>query len=468
MTQCIGKKIEFQGTGRRRLVADFDAGRVTSDAGGLLLREVEQRGGVIRRLATCFTDHRDPTRIDHTVTELLAQRIFALALGYEDLNDHEQLRCDPVLASLVGKVDVQGKDRRRARDAGSPLASPSTLNRLELTPETIDRDERYKKLTHDAKAIERMFVELFLEHYGEHPEELILDFDATDDPVHGAQEGRFFHGYYGHYCYLPLYVFCGRDLLLAQLRPSNIDGSAGTLEVLQWMVPMIRERWPEVRLIVRADSGFAREPIMRFCEEHGVHFIFGLARNKRLQGIVEDDFSVAKRQFEQTARKVKWFTEFAYQTVDTWSRQRRVIAKIEVLEKGSNPRFVVTSLGTEEIAARELYERMYCMRGEMENRIKEKQLQLFADRTSSSKFRANQLRLWISSAAYVLFNLLRKWGLSVTELANAEVGTIRLKLLKIGALVRVSVRRVVISMSSAFAYESIFRRVVANLRAGET
>jgi hypothetical protein len=445
--------------------ADFAGGEIVSDAGALLLGEVEKATDVVDNLSRCFTDHRDPERIEHSVKELLAQRIFGIALGYEDLVDHDILRCDQLLATLVGKVDPSGQDRRRAQDRGAALAGKSTLSRLELTPENVTDRERYKKITHDPAAIERFFVDTFLEAHLEDPKEIVLDFDATDFALHGKQEHRFFHGYYDSYCYLPLYVFCGKWLLAAKLRPSNIDGSAGTVEILEWLIPRIQKRWPKARIIVRGDSGFAREAIMAWCEKHGVHFVVGLARNERLLKRIEVALASAKEQFEQTREPARVFEEFGYRTRSTWSRKRRVIAKAEHLAKGPNPRFIVTSLPANEVDARTMYEAIYCARGEMENRIKEKQLFLFADRMSCHRLRENQLRLWFSSAAYVLLQFLREDGLRGTEFANAQIDTIRLKLLKIGAIVRLSVRRVLFNFSSSFPYRQAYREIYRNLQA---
>jgi hypothetical protein len=463
-TECNAPTFDFQGLGSRVVTARFDGGAITSDAGGLLLREVEAKTGILRRFAACFTDHRDPERIDHSVYELLAQRVFALALGYEDLNDHDALRHDPLLAVLVGKADPTGQDRRRSEDRGKPLAGKSTLNRLELTPTGADEKSRYKKVVARHRDIEDFFVETFLALHGEPPEEIVLDLDATDDPIHGHQLGRFFHGYYDGYCFLPLYIFCGEHLLCAKLRPSDIDGAAGSVKQLARIVEHIRRRWPKVRILVRGDSGFCRENLMAWCEENHVDFVLGLARNARLQRIVGRELHEAKVQYEATGQASRVFKDFTYQTRKSWSRERRVVGKAEHLSKGSNPRFVVTSLSAEELDARALYEDVYCARGEMENRIKEQQLCLFADRTSCATMRANQLRLWLSSVAYTLLAALRQVGLCGTEMARARCDTIRLKLLKLGAVVRVTVRRVWISLSESWPYQRVFVQAVENLR----
>jgi hypothetical protein len=463
-TECNAREFDFQGLGSRAITARFDGGAITSDAGGLLLREVEAKTGILRRFAACFTDHRDPERVEHTVGELVAQRVFALALGYEDLNDHDALRHDPLLAVLVGKADPTGQDRRRREDRGKSLAGKSTLNRLELTPVGADEKSRYKKVVARHRDIETFFVETFLALHHQSPKEIVLDLDATDDPIHGHQLGRFFHGYYDNYCYLPLYIFCGEHLLCAKLRPSDIDGAAGSVKHLTKIVERIRRQWPEVRIIVRGDSGFCREPLMRWCEENCVDYVLGLAKNARLQRILGKELHEAKMQFEATGRPARVFKEVMYQTRKSWSCERRVVGKAEHLAKGSNPRFVVTSLSAEELDARTLYEDVYCARGEMENRIKEQQLCLFADRTSCATMRANQLRLWLSSVAYTLLAALRQFGLQGTEMAQARCDTIRLKLLKLGALVRTTVRRVWISLSESCPYQRVFAQVYENLR----
>jgi len=463
-TECNARDFDFQGLGSREVTARFDGGAITSDAGGLLLREVEAKTGILRRFAACFTDHRDPELVEHTVYELVAQRVYALALGYEDLNDHEALRHDPLLAVLVGKSDPTGQDRRCPRDRGKSLAGKSTLNRLELTPAGADPTSRYKKIVARHRDIEEFFVDTFLALHSTPPEEIVLDLDATDDPIHGHQLGRFFHGYYDGYCYLPLYIFCGEHLLCAKLRPADIDGAAGSVKQVAKLVQKIRAAWPNVRIVVRGDSGFCREHLMRWCEENRVHYVLGLAKNVRLQRILGKELHEAKLQFEATGRPARVFNEFVYQTRKSWSRARRVVGKAEHLAKGSNPRFVVTSLAPEECEARALYEDVYCARGDMENRIKEQQLCLFADRTSCATMRANQLRLWLSSVAYTLLAVLRQFGLQGTEMAQARCDTIRLKLLKLGALVRTTVRRVWISFSESCPYQRVFAQVHENLR----
>jgi hypothetical protein len=462
-TECNGRTFDFQPLGSRQVMAGFDGGTITSDAGGLLLREVEVKTGLLAELACCFEDFRDPELIEHSVQELIKQRVFALALGYEDLNDHDQLRLDPLLATLVGKRDVTGAERLDPRDRGKPLAGKSTLNRLELTPAKATAKSRYKKIVAKQRQLAEWFVKAFLRLNPEPPEEIVLDLDATDDPIHGHQAGRFFHGYYDSYCYLPLYIFCGEHLLLAKLRPSDIDAAAGSVKQVAWIVAYIRKHWPQVRIILRGDSGFCRENLMAWCEENHVDYVFGLAKNKRLTKILGKELHEAQQQFAATGEPARVFKDFTYRTRKSWSRERRVVGKAEHLEKGANPRFVVTSLPAERYAARSLYEELYCARGEMENRIKEQQLCLFADRTSCQTMRANQLRLWLSSAAYVLVQALRQHGLKDTPLAQARCDTIRLKLLKIGALVRVTVRRIWFALATSCPYQAVFAQVFDNL-----
>ena len=463
-TECTQESFAFHHLGRREVIARFDGGNITSDAGGLLLRETERVTGIIGQFAACFTDHRDPDLIEHPAEDLIAQRIYALALGYEDLNDHDDLRHDPLLAVLVGKRDPLGRHRSRERDRGKALAGKSTLNRLELTPVRASAASRYKKITTDRRAIQRLFTELFLQSYQRPPKRIVLDLDATDDPIHGQQSGRFFHGYYKNYCYLPLYIFCGEHLLCARLRPSNIDASAGSGKELERIVAQIRAKWPRVHIVIRGDSGFCREHIMSWCEAHDVDYVLGLAKNQRLSAELADELEQARRQFEQTGRAARVFKDFTYQTRESWSRPRRVIGKAEHLAKGANPRFVVTSISADQLEAQSLYEDEYCARGDMENRIKEQQLCLFADRTSAATMRANELRLWFSSVAYTLLAALRRLGLKGTELAKAQCGTIRLKLLKLGAQIRVTVRKVWVSLAESYPQRGVFLQVYEHLR----
>jgi len=462
-TECTGTLFDFQPLEKREVVASFDGGTLTSDAGGLLLREVEQRCGILRQFSGCFRDLRDAERIEHTVAELVAQRVYGIALGYEDLNDHEALRNDPVLAVLVGKEDPTGQSRVREGDRGRALAGKSTLNRLELT--RPGEPDRYKKIEIIEEAVNAFFVEVFLQAHERAPRRMVLDLDATDDPLHGQQEGRFFHGYYREYCYLPLYIFCGEHLLCSRLRESNRDASAGSVEEVARIVERVRASWPKVEIAIRGDAGFCRESLMSWCEANGVHYVFGLAKNSRLLGKIERQMKKAMKRYARTQKAARVYGHFLYRTERSWSRKRRVVAKAEYLSKGANPRFVVTSYGPEAYDAQTLYEKEYCARGEMENRIKEQQLYLFADRTSSHEMWANQIRLWFSSVAYLLVSAFRRLGLQGTEMAKAQCQTIRLKLFKLGARIRVTVRRIVVSMASGCPDQALFAAAYANLKA---
>src|SRR5690349_16925853 len=454
-TECSPALFDFPPVEGRQVVASFDGGAITSDAGALLLGQTDRALRLTERFAACFTDTRTAGLVEHQVETMVMQRVVGIALGYEDLNDHDELRCDPVLGVLAGKLAAQRSDC-------APLAGKSTLNRLEL-----GRVEptRYHKISHDAAAIESLFVDLFLDAHTKPPKQIILDLDATDDPLHGSQEGRFFHGYYDCYCYLPLYIFCGRHLLAAKLRRSNIDAAAGALEEVERIVTQIRRRWRRVQILLRADSGFAREDLMAWCERHRVDFVFGLAKNPRLVAEIEPELAEAQAESTATDRPARRFKDFRWSTLDSWSRRRRVVAKAEWTGGEANPRFIVTSLKPAETEAQHLYERIYCARGEMENRLKECQLDLFADRTSAATMKANQLRLWFASMAYVLLCALRRIGLRHTEFAEATCGTIRLKLLKIGALVRVSVRRIKLAMPSSCPYQLEYALAHARLTA---
>jgi hypothetical protein len=468
-TQCQQTEIVFQGLEGRRVVADFEGGYVTSDAGALVLRQVSERLGLVREMAKAFTDARDSDRVEHSVQQLLAQRVLAIALGYEDLNDHDRLRHDPLMGVLAGKADPTGVDRRHKRDRGKSCAGKSTLNRLELSPDLpVHQAKRYHKINYDERILDDLLVRHFLGSWREVPDEIVLDLDATDDPLHGRQEGRFFHGYYDCYCYLPLYIFCGDYLLCARLRPSNIDASAGWEKEVPRIVSLIRSRWPKTRIILRGDSGFARDELMSWCEgQADVHYVFGLARNRRLETAIAGELLQAKAEFELTRQAVRRWKELRYKTLESWSRERRVVAKAEWIEGGddgkANPRFIVSSLGRDYLEAQSLYEQFYCARGEMENRIKEQQLDLFADRTSTGFMRSNQLRLYLSSFAYVLVNALRQIGLRGTQLAEATVGTIRTRLFKAGALIRVSVRRVLVSFSTGWPMRDVYCQIAGNL-----
>ena len=452
MTECSETLFPFEAHFSRRVVAQFAGDWLTTEGGSLLLRQADRKIGLLRRVATCFTDYRQPERIEHRLEEMLAQRIYGLALGYEDLNDHEQLRQDPLLGVLAGR-----------RDLGEPLAGKSTLNRLELTPAGSPAAERYNKISYSAEALDELLVDLFLEAHPRAPREIVLDLDATDTPLHGRQEARFFHGYYGHYCYVPLYVFCGDHLLCARLRPSNIDARAGSLQEVQRIVRQIRGRWPNTSIILRADSGFCREELLAWCENNEVDYVFGFARNKRLRKIIGRAMQEAKQEHRRSGKPARVFCEFAYRTKKSWSRARRVIAKAEQIEGKENPRYLVTSLSQEAWPAQKLYEQPYCARGEMENRIKE-QLRLFADRLSTETLRANQLRLYFSSLAYVLVEALRRLGLAGTEWAEAQADTIRLKLLKIAAHVRITARRIWVRYSCAYPWQKIFAAAWTSLR----
>jgi Transposase DDE domain group 1 len=449
MTECNQTTFLFEAHFSRRVEARFEGAAMTTDGGALLLRAVDRKIRLLKRVVGCFRDGRDPQRVEHALPELLAQRIYGLALGYEDLNDHEELRHDPLLGVLAGKRELQ-----------EPLAGKSTLNRLEWTP--AGEAHRYHKITYSAEALDALLVEIFLEAHQQPLPEIVLDLDVTDMPLHGEQEARFFHGYYGQYCYLPLYIFCGEHLLCARLRPSNQDASAGSVEEVERIVRQIRRRWPQVRVILRADSGFCREELMAWCEKHQVHYVFGFARNPRLRRQIARQLRRAQQEHQRSGKAARVFAEFFYRTRKSWSRRRRVIAKAEYLEKGENPRFVVTSLDASAWPAQTLYEQLYCARGEMENRIKE-QLSLFSDRLSTETLRANQLRLYFSSLAYVLMHALRRLALAGTEWASAQVQTIRLRLLKIAAEVRLTARRIWVRYSRAYPWKNLFAAAHAAL-----
>jgi Transposase DDE domain group 1 len=453
MTECNQSGFEFEASGRREIVARFDGGTISSDGGALLLRQTDKRLNLLPRLAECFLDGRNQEQVEHSILEMLSQRIYGLALGYEDINDHEQLRKDPVFGMLAGRDELE-----------KPLAGKSTLNRMELGAGTNDR---YKKITFWKEAVDELLVKVFLESHQQAPEQIILDVDTTDLPLHGKQEGRFFHGYYDSYCYLPLYIFCGEQVLCARLREANHDAAWGSLTEIRRIVAQIRMAWPNVKIILRGDSGFCRNELMSWCENHGVDFVFGMARNQKLRRIIGAQIHTATQQWKQTGKPARVFSEFPYQTKRTkksgWDRQRRVAAKAEHIDGKENPRFVVTSLTSERWAAQALYEELYCARGDMENRIKE-QFSLFADRVSSETMRANQMRLYLSAMSYVLVSGLRRLGLKETELADAQVSTIRTKLLKIGAQIRVTVRKVWVSMASSYPWQDLYGRVWANLR----
>ena len=453
-TDCSPALFEFPLVEDRHVVASFDGGTITSDAGALLLGQTDRAIRLTERFAACFSDTRSAELVEHQVETMVMQRVFGIALGYEDLNDHDDLRHDPILAVLAAKLKAQRSD-------WAPLAGKSTLNRLELSRA---EPTRYRKVSHDPAAIERLFVDLFLDAHEKAPKQIILDLDATDDTLHGDQEGKFFHGYYDCYCYLPLYIFCGRHLLVAKLRRSNMDAAAGALEEVARIVAQIRRRWPRTRILLRGDSGFTREPLMAWCEANRVDYVFGLARNDRLEQAIIPELISATVESIRTGKTARCFKDFSYATLSTWRRERRVVGKAEVTGGEANPRFIVTSLKRSEANARHLYEKTYCARGNMENRIKECQHDLFADRTSTATMEANQLRLWFASMAYVLLCALRRIGLAHTQFAEATCGTIRLKLLKLGAMVRVSVRRIKIAMASACPWRDAFELAHVRLR----
>jgi len=439
MTDCNTQPLLFSSLGSKKIHADFNGGSLTSDAGAVLLREVDKRIRLINAIDRCIPDPRNQFFIAHDQKTMLAQRIFGIALGYEDLNDHQSLRQDPLFQIIS----------ERGVNDDLPLASPPTLCRLE---NRVDR----KALADIAK----VFVETFIASFTKPPEELILDFDATEDQVHGNQDRRFFHGYYDHYCFLPLYVFCGDQLLAAYLRPANIDGAKHSRAILKLLVERIRQTWPQIKIVFRGDSGFCRWKLMRWCDRHDVGYIIGLARNRVLERMAKQWTAISKAQFEQTHQKQRLFGDFLY-GADTWDRQRRVIVKAEHLELEENTRFIVTNLTGQ---SQHLYDNVYCQRGEAENRIKEQQLGLFADRTSCHDFAANQFRVLLSAAAYILMDTLRREGLTCTELASAQVGTIRLKLLKIGARIVCSVRRIVLHLAGGYPFKELFESILASLR----
>ena len=447
-TQCMQAELDLGRSGARKLVGAFDGGAITSNGGVALLAGADGKLRLAERLAGCFTDHRLADAIRHTLPDLLRQRIFGLALGYEDLIDHDVLRFDPALTAVIDKP-------------GGALAGKSTLNRLEHATK-IGRD-RHHKLDHDGQAIERLFVDLFLEAHREPPIRIVIDLDATDDPLYGDQEGRHFHGYYDCYCYLPLYVFCGRHLLAAKLRSSANDAADGAAQEVARIVGHIRQHWPRTTIVIRADSGFCRDDLMSWCEENGVQYVLGMASNERLTARIAPEMKAATRKAKRTGKPARVFADFRYRTRKSWSVERRVIGKAEFTNGGSNPRFIVTNVHAAFGSPRFLYETVYCQRGEMENRLKECQGDLFADRTPTPTMRANQLRLWLSSLAYVLMCAVRRIGLAGTKLERATCGTIRLALLKLGARVTISVRRVKLAFASSCPTANVFARAARRL-----
>jgi hypothetical protein len=440
-TQCNQTEMNFGSSGGRKLVGAFDGGAITSNGGAVLLGAADRAMRLTARLAECFRDLRVADAVTHSVADLLRQRIFGIALGYEDLIDHDALRFDPALTAVLGKPTGQ-------------LAGKSTLNRLEHAAK-IGLD-RHHKLDHDVAAIERLPVDIFLDAHREAPIRIVIDLDATDDPLYGEQEGGHFHGYYDCYCYLPLYIFCGRHLLAARLRSSSVDAADGAREEVARIVAQIRERWPRTTIVIRADSGFCRDDLMSWCEENNVKYVLGLAGNSRLGARLAPDMAVARAKAKRTGQPARVFADFEYRTRRSWSAKRRVIGKAEWTKGEANPRFIVTNVHPAFGAARFLYESVYCQRGEMENRLKECQGDLFADRTPAPTMRANQLRLWLASFAYILMCAVRRIGLAGTKLEAATCGTIRIALLKIGALVTVSVRRVKLAFASACPGREVF------------
>ena len=452
MTECNQDRFEFASTpGTRQIVAEFSGGTITSDAGSLLLKETDTRMNLLSRFSQCFSDRRNPLLIEHTLEQMLRQRVYSLALGYEDLNDHDVLRQDPLLAALAGKAEPDT----------DLLAGKSTLNRLELGTGT---PSRYKKITFWRDSVDELLVDVFLEAHPIAPAQIVLDIDTTDMALHGNQEDKFYHGYYKHYCYLPLYIFCGDHVLCARLRPSSIGPAVGSRKEVDRIVKQIRQRWPSVEIILRGDSGFCADELLRWCENNRVEYVVGVARNQRLEKLIDGELAEAKQQFEATRQPTRIFVEFEHKTLQgAWNKDRRVVAKAEHINGKSNPRFIVTSLKAENWEKQKLYEELYCGRGDMENRIKE-QFALFADRVSVSTMRGNQLRIYLSVIAYTLMNGLRRLGLKATALATAQVGTIRLKLLKIGALIQVTVRKVWVRMASSYPYQSLFSQALQQLR----
>jgi hypothetical protein len=453
MTECNQDRFGFASVGgSREIVAEFSGGTISSDGGGLLLQETDSKLNLLTRFSQCFVDLRNPDLIEHSVEQLIRQRVYALALGYEDLNDHDQLRQDPLLGVMAGQ----------AEPGTELLAGKSTLNRMELGTGVATR---YKKITFWRDSVDELLVNVFLEAHPVAPQQIVLDIDTTDLALHGKQEDRFYHGYYKHYCYLPLYIFCGDHVLCARLRPSSLGPAVGSRKEVERIVQQIRQRWPEVEIILRGDSGFCSNELMAWCEQQDrVAYVVGMARNQRVEGLLAGPLAEAKQQFEATQQPARIFIEFEHETLNgTWSKKRRVVAKAEYIDGKSNPRFIVTSLDSETWERQKLYEELYCARGDMENRIKE-QFVLFADRVSASTMRANQLRIYLSVIAYTLMNGLRRLGLPATTMATAQVGTIRLRLLKIGALIQVTVRKVWVRMASSYPYQALFSQVLQQLR----
>ena len=460
-TQCIIKQPELKlglkslklpnSSKTRKVFIDFKGGKTSSNGGAALLREIEAICNILKRLSHCFHDYRDQSRVTHSVLSMLTQRIIAICCGYEDINDHEELRNDPVLQLCCERLNA--------------LAGKSTLNRLELSANIVDR---YKKIVADFMAIDKLLVRLFMESFRKEPKEIVLDIDITDDPLHGDQEGKFYHGYYRGYCYAPSYIFCGRHLLGCRLRVSNQDSAAGAKQEIERIVSQIRRKWKKTRIIIRGDSGFCRENLMKWCEDNRVDYVFGIASNTRLKKIVQKEMKQAQEDHSTTQEPARRFASFEYRTLDSWSRSRRVVCKAEHLSKGANPRFIVTSLSSNLYNAKTMYEKMYCARGEMENRIKAQQLELFADRTSTHYMPSNQLRMYLSAFAYIILEVLRREGLKGTRYEMAQCHTIRLMLLKIGTVVKMSMRRVRLSFPESYPHAELFSRALEKLQGMRT
>ena len=473
MTHRNNDTLNFQHLGRRKLQADFSGGHLSNEGGLLPISQLDQWLGITDQLARCFADHRDQRYVEHSLLELLRQRIYALVAGFEDLNDHEVLRRDPLIATAVGKTDPLGENRM-GKDKGNPLAGKSTLNRLEITNAQTQNGElstHYHKIHAKHAEIENTLIQLGTQALPKDTSEITLDFDATDDLIHGQQEGRYFHGYYHNYCYLPLYAFVDDIPFYAKLRICDRDACDGTVEALESIVPQLRARFPQARIIVRSDSGFAREAIMRWCEDHGCYYCLGMAKNARLKKLLEPAMIKARETACLTGGFACRFNGFRYQTTKSWSRSRRLIGKAQIIRGKENPRFIVTNLPEDhwpeeephttditDLSPEGIYRHFYCARGDMENRIKEQQLDMFADRTSSAAMASNQLRLWFSTIAYLLVQQLRTHALAGTKLAKATAGTIRQRLLKVAASIRVSARRVHARIRSNFVLRGLFEQ----------
>jgi hypothetical protein len=462
MTECNFSKLKFQAHNKREVVADFDGGDITSDAGVLLLKQTDQKISLLQRFANCFVDARDARFIEHSILDLASQRVYGLCLGYEDVNDHDDIRRDRLLTLVVGKNDVEGKHRRRESDKGIALAGKSTLNRLEQVP-FVGEMNRYHKIGYSAEKVDRLMTDIFLESFKKAPKRIFLDLDTTDAILHGEQEGRFFHGYYDNYCYTPLYIFCGEHLLLSRLQSANVDAAAHAVVEIKRIVAQIRETWSEVEIVLRGDSGFCRDELMSFCEENNICYVFGLAQNARLLTRMAKKMKKSRRRYFGNRKSTRRYADFNYRTQKSWSKSRRVVGKAEYLDKGANPRFIVTNLDKDIFKTQMIYEEIYCARGDMENRIKEQQMDLYADRVSNMQMKSNQLRLYFSGIAYILMQAFRRIGLTGTEYAKAQCGTIRTRLMKLGALIKISVRRIVISLANACPYADVLRQAWQNL-----